>query len=133
MWICINGGSSFSIRKLVPDTVYSFRICADYKGKESEWSDTISVKTQKLPAPDNITARVESWDKVVLEWNSVATTGDKTAEYTVEMKTGADGKFVNVIQHGKCTEFTASDLNPDTLYGFRICVNMKGKRVNGVT
>ena len=41
----------FVTRRLLPDTVYSFRVCVICGKETGEWSDVVCEKTQKVPAP----------------------------------------------------------------------------------
>ncbi len=112
------GNASITDSNLQPGTEYTYRVCAFNQNGDSAFSNESSATTrQGLARPTELQATAVGSTRVDLTWS------DNSAEeygFSVERKAG-DGQFVEFSRPpANTTSASASDLEPDTTYTFRV-------------
>ena len=116
---------TYTATGLEPGTKYLFRVGFVLSGNGvctvGEWSEAIEVTTQQIPAPQFLFAKALSESEVSLSWNRISVPPTKRVEYHVvlQQEGSANNNNNNNAQEvyvGSNTEFTASGLQPETMY-----------------
>lgn len=103
------------VRNLSPATTYAFRVCCNNSAGVSAWSSPATVTTPAAPpAPVTYISSTPAATTITLLWGEPASHGDPITHYVIEVGDRT------VTTPGPETEFTLSDLLPETLYKLRI-------------
>ncbi|KAK8391573.1 hypothetical protein O3P69_017245 [Scylla paramamosain] len=103
------------VRNLSPATTYAFRVCCSNSAGVSAWSSPATVTTPAAPpAPVTYISSTPAATTITLLWGEPASHGDPITHYVIEVGDRT------VTTPGPETEFTLTDLLPETLYKVRI-------------
>lgn len=103
------------VRNLSPATTYAFRVCCSNSAGVSAWSSLATVTTPAAPpAPVTYISSSPAATTITLLWGEPASHGDPITHYVIEVGDRT------VTTPGPETEFTLTDLLPETLYKVRI-------------
>ncbi|XP_071530089.1 fibronectin type-III domain-containing protein 3A-like isoform X6 [Panulirus ornatus] len=103
------------VRNLAPATTYAFRVCCSNSAGVGPWSSHATVTTPAAPpAPVAYISSSPAATAVTLLWGEPANHGDPITHYVIEVGDKT------VMTPGLETEYTLTDLQPETLYRIRI-------------
>jgi len=112
--------TSHTVRDLEPGTKYVFRVIALGEHGESAASKPVSIRTETMPSPTNLTA-VSTTDSVTISWDAP---GDGSITgYKILYRTPPTQSALEVLVNdtgSADTSHTVRDLEPGTKYVFRV-------------
>lgn len=107
--------TSADLRNLLPFTLYYFRVNASNVAGVSKWSPLVNAKTPAaIPAAPQIKDYEFTANEVSLSWSQPECNGSPITAYTIEFAERS------ITTPDAATEYTISDLMPETSYKFRV-------------
>ena len=109
--------TTLRVDSLSSGTAYSFRVRATNDGGASSYSNVVDIQTLGEPPPSGLQVDVLSARQVRLSWTDPSNSEDG---FRVELRTESDSFSPSTEVSADITEVTVDDLEPETLYTFRV-------------
>ena len=119
--------------KLIPETCYEFRVCAQYTGCEdrqwSGWSRVESATTKKVPTPANFAVTEPHTATIRVTWNFVPLPHSKVSSYQFGVQKISSDKNngeqqaqqpISVVYEGRENVYVCNTLEQSTEYALYI-------------
>ncbi|KAJ5069941.1 ankyrin repeat and socs box protein [Anaeramoeba ignava] len=113
-----------TVRRLLPNTLYSFKIRAQNEFGMGEWSKKLlSCQTGSPTVPDTIVEiflKSRNEDSLIITWTPPEDNGDQITEYEFEITNVSKGSSNIHKSNSSLPQFCFQNLNPDTEYLIRV-------------
>lgn len=111
--------SQYSDSGVLPDTTYTYRVCASNSfGNSASYSNEVTVTASSVAAPASLTVKPISTSRIDLFWTY---SGSSSSKAIIERKITADGAWSEIAEVASdIKSYSDTSLKENTLYCYRI-------------